>query len=967
MKKLSFFVLGIAAACLYGCSDDDNTPSSLNCVNGQIPSSDGKTCIDNPSSCSTASDCGVGFCDQYAADGSKQCSCGDNAGMNPSSKKCECLTGYKQNGLTCIKDASQDVKDCKHGTYTNGVCACENNWTLDANGTCTIQVDTENDCPTTFVYQNNEAKGKDVYLIGDFNEWRKNDTAYKFTENNGVFTLTIMGKDNAKFAKGSSTSFKIYIGGLPDDQAYRSDASCTSGDDHNCALNVTCGQTITINDNKENSTPNPDECITTFTYYNQYANAENNVSGVYLVGSFNDWTEQDPNYLMTTDGNGKWTIDVKWPVGTNVEYKYIVFDWADDKWKTDAADGTSNGVANITQCGMKFPGGGGGGSVVSGGDFCGQIDDNMTSGGNYTINGSDPNAQIKSIKVEGLNITVEFKDTPSSVRGEHNPSLNGNKMTVTVPSNGKYTYFVNVNGSEVYVPVWVEKEQFDWHNALLYFAFTDRFVNGDQSNDKKSGTWENSSATDWYGGDFKGMQQKVESGYFDALGVNTIWISSVSMNTQQTSADSKENADGQKHNYSAYHSYWPISSFMTAENKSEFGDVSAIEPHFGTAEDLKNLVDACHKRGIRVLVDFAANHVHKDSPMFQKHGDWFNGNLNDYKLCDDGFWDDAYWTERCWFSQDLPDINYDNDYARNQMVQHAIWLIKETNIDGFRVDAVKHMNIKFIQELRSAVDQLFKNTGIMFYMVGETFVYEHDLLNKYIGDDLLHAQFDFPLYGKIGSVLRGNGLYDAIHNGKSGYDGGFKSDLMGTFMGNHDVARAISVAAGQNESKWGFNATPTEWYAYDRVMAAWTILLTQPGVPLIYYGDEYGMPGSNDPDNRRMMQFDGLNEQQQTLLGFVQSLGKIRKTHKALSRGTREILGLQNGSSDNSTVCYKMSYDGESIIVGIGLPDNSGHGPGVCDLKQDYTLVNLFDPDCSETTTRTLDLSTNKFQVWLVK
>ena len=916
-------------------------------------------------------------------------------------------------------DEKGNTVNCVHGDFNGTVCECVENFTTDASGLCTIcdtgyvaKGDTcvkgsgpvDDSCKTTIVYKNSNYKGKPVFLIGDFNNWAKEDSKYQFTENDGTFTLGIDGKQNLSFAKGVTVIFKAYIGGgLEDSEAYHSvPAVCTDGNDHNCKLTISCGQTFSMDEDSGSGNISgggggggePEECITTFKFHNKWTSQASGGQdwSVYLIGDFNadgegNWKIADEAYKMQPDGQGSHTYTVKWPKGEHHNYKFYVDGWADDSYKSDPTkcvgeycdnevtvscgqtlcyDETNDGVCN--------GGGGGGGGTVTGGDICGTFDIDTTSGGNYTINGSDSNAQLKTIKVEGKKITVEFKDSVESVNGGVNPQPNGNSFTDEVPENGKYTYFVKAGGQDVYVPVWVEKEQFDWHNAILYFAFTDRFVNGDSSNDRKpngrtDGLWDNSLAADWMGGDFKGMQQKVEAGYFDALGVNTIWISSVSMNTQGVSEDSKNNDDGQKHNYTAYHSYWPIASFMTADNQGEFDGISAIEPHFGSMDDLKNLVNACHKRGIRVLVDFAANHVHKDSPMFKKHehDGWFNGGLNDRKLCDDGYWDDAYWTERCWFSQDLPDINYDNEYVRNLMVQHAIWLIKETNIDGFRVDAVKHMNIQFIRDLRYAVDQLFKNTGIMFYMVGETFTGDMNLLNKYIGDDLLHAQFDFPLYYKIGNVLTGNGLYDAIHNGQSGYKANFKSDLMGTFMGNHDVARAISVAAGQNSSKWGNNPTPGDWYAYDRVMAAWMILLTQPGVPLIYYGDEAGMPGSNDPDNRRMMIFDNLNEQQSALLGFVQSLGKIRRTHKALSLGEREILGVQHGSSDNSTACYKMSYNGESVIVGIGLPDNSGHGPGVCELGQEYTLQNLFDKDCAEVKTSTLDLSSNKFQVWLVK
>lgn len=907
---------------------------------------------------------------------------------------CVCNPGYATDLVTgaCVPANTEPGSECGYGQMVNGSCTCNAGYKLDAEGKCTV-VDTQpgpgpsdpTKCQVTFQYVNKytcQATGGErdwnVYLFGEMNNWVPADgNSLMNADASCTRSITI------DIQKGQQLKYKFYVDGWGDD-SYKADPNAVVDHDGNNQINGECGATykyveVAPGDNPDPGPgPTPGECLTTFKYYNAYTNTGSGGAAdfkVHLVGEFNGWEKNDSNYTMNSDGNGCHTIQVKFDEGSSTKYKFHVEGWEnqetgnDDGWMSDPYnteyDNDGNSNAYIASCGMTFGGcPNSGGPVTPQPPVCQGDSCNPTptvcegAGGNATINVSNANAKVNSIKVDGLNITIDLKGSPSNVSGGVNPQTNGNTITDTVPENGKYTYFANVDGQEIYIPVWVECSQFDWHDAVLYFAFTDRFVNGDPSNDGKSGTSHDES--DWYGGDFKGMTQKVNEGYFDKLGVNTLWISSVSMNTQKVSWGTGNDS---MHSYSAYHSYWPISAFMTDYNKGDFGDIKAIEPHFGNEADLKALVDACHKRGIRVLVDFAANHVHTDSPMLSKHPDWFNDSGSP-RLCDDNNnWDN--YSEKCWFSKDLPDINYENGDARKTMVDHAIWLIKATNIDGFRVDAVKHMNIQFIKDLRAAVEQLYANSGIMFYMVGETFTGDMNLLNKYIGDDLLHAQFDFPLYFKIGNVLRGHGLYDAIYNGQSGYKAGFKSDLMGTFMGNHDVARAISVAAGQNEGKWGHNDTPTDWNAYNRMMAAWMILLTQPGVPLIYYGDEFGMAGSNDPDNRRMMMFgDQLNEQQKAMLGLVQSVANIRRGHKALSRGERQMMSVPMGVSDNTTVCYKMSYNGESIIVGIGM-EASGAGIGRCTLDNNYNLKNLFDG--SETTTSELDLSQNKFQLWLVK
>lgn len=691
------------------------------------------------------------------------------------------------------------------------------------------------------------------------------------------------------------------------------------------------------------------ECLTTFTYYNQWTNKGSGGEqdwDVYLVGSFNKdgdtWITTDAQYKMQSDGNGTHTITVNWPVGTQHEYKYYVNGWENDSWKTDASDGQSNGVANITSCGMKF--GVGGGSSSGGGNI-------VIPEGSIRLTGTpsvDAGAKTVTFTVE----TDAGNCDGLTVTGGVSPVLSGCTVSDTVSEYSKYNYWVKSSDDELYVPVWVEENKFDWHDALLYFAFTDRFKDGDSSNNSSTqgASIEGTSNADWMGGDFKGMLEKVEDGYFDKLGVNTLWISSVSTNTNKVSYGT----NGDTHGYSAYHSYWPISSFMTANNQAEFGSITAIEPHFGTMEELKALVDACHKRGIRVLVDFAANHVHTDSPMYQKHQDWFNMPMT---LCDsDGNWDKI--PETCWFSQDLPDINYNKPEVRQLMVEHAVWLIKETNIDGFRVDAVKHMPLQFIKDLRAAVESLFNKTGIMFYMVGETFTGDIGLLNKYIGNDTLHAQFDFPLYYQMQNVLKSGGMH-GVYSENTLYSehNPYNSDLMGTFMGNHDVARAISVAAGQEQGKWAQNQDVQDSGAYFRLKQAWTILLTNPGIPLIYYGDEYGMVGGNDPDNRRMMNFNLPEGEQSSTLGYVQLLGTIRSQHKALTRGKRVDL-----HKENDKWCYKLSHDNETIIVGVA----SLNGNGTCDLQGSYNMTNLLNG--SEVTGMSqIDFNGDKFHVYLVK
>ncbi|MBQ9395214.1 MAG: hypothetical protein IJU23_06815 [Proteobacteria bacterium] len=832
----------------------------------------------------------------------------------------------------------------------------------------------EGNCKATFTYYNqwtNVGSGGaadfDVYLVGSFNTnndgtWKTTDVAWKM-KSDGYGTHTI----SVDLVQGKSYEYKYYINGWEDD-SWKTDAQ--DGQANGTANMDSCDKSFGT-PNTSPIIPPPSEegkCNATFIYTNKYTNKASGGTAdfdVYLVGSMNEWKPEDANLKMTSDGNGTHSITVELKQGEKYSYKYYVKGWEQDSWKSNpdsCSDSDCNSLADMSTCNQVFkyvevPLGGG---------------DNPSNPPDTPSVPSNSNCYIKSAPtVSDKNISFEIacKDGTTEIteiKGGVAPSHEGLKVTDKVTENNKYSYTVKAGSNEIYVPVWVEDNAFDWHNAVLYFAFTDRFKDGDKSNNynKKDASVSNNSNANWMGGDFKGLQEKVEEGYFNDLGVNTLWISSVSMNAQGIS----QGANGDEaHWYSAYHSYWPVSSFMVDDNdanfsgsKSEGVDITAIEPHFGSMKDLENLVEACHKRGIRVLVDFAANHVHKDSPIIAKHPEW----INDYghqKLCDTNQCGGSCWdnySEKCWFSADLPDIDYGNENARKAMVDHAIWLIKKTNVDGFRVDAVKHMHVQFIKDLRAATDQLYHNSGSMFYMVGETFTGNVGLLNQYIGDDLLHAQFDFPMYYALQSHILGLGNYASVAQLSNSY----KSDLMGTFMGNHDVARAISVAAGQNQGKWGNNDEVKDWLPYLKMKTAWTILLTNPGVPLIYYGDEYGLEGSNDPDNRRMMEFgDALNSEQKSMLGYVQRLGQIRREHKAITLGHRENLSYGGGYW-----CYKLKNDSESIIVGIARADG-GDNSG-CDLKGSYTLEDLLS-DGHETLTNVtgLDLNERRLQVYLVK
>jgi glycosidase len=410
----------------------------------------------------------------------------------------------------------------------------------------------------------------------------------------------------------------------------------------------------------------------------------------------------------------------------------------------------------------------------------------------------------------------------------------------------------------------------------------------------------------------------IESGYFDSLGVRTIWISPPNANP-----DHSEIGTG-GFLYTGYHGYWPTDGQTT---QKRFGDLSALQ----------SMVKAAHARGIRVIADTVLNHVHKEHPYYVDHPDWFNPFTINGQTCQcgtgptDGCGD---WNsnqpngnhgllprQTCWFEPYLPDVDYENFSALTAMVDDALYWAREADLDGFRVDAVKHFPTIVTRRLRSKLRDDFEHAQALFYLVGETFDGDRGLINSYIGNDQLNAQFDFPLYFNVRDTLAtyATSLRN-LESAATASDAAFGSEPMSQFLGNHDVARFLSnaVASGavgaltsdpQGQAWSAPPPVPADDSAYQKLRLALTFVATQPGVPLIYYGDEYGQPGAGDPDNRRFMKWTGYSQWESDTLTIAKKLGAARKELSALRRGDRKTLWI-----DDNLYVYSRT-DGTNVAV----------------------------------------------------
>ncbi len=436
----------------------------------------------------------------------------------------------------------------------------------------------------------------------------------------------------------------------------------------------------------------------------------------------------------------------------------------------------------------------------------------------------------------------------------------------------------------------------DFHNQVLYFMMVDRFLDGDTSNTKPVDDPEILPQANYKGGDLAGVLQKLKEGYFSKMGINTIWLSPITQNPEGAYGLWPE----PKTKFSGYHGYWPVSN-------------TKIDYRFGDEKTLKALIDEAHKQDVNVILDYVANHVHKEHPVYQEHPEWAtdlylpDGSLNTER------WDDHRLTT--WFDTFMPTLDLENPEVTEVMVDSALHWVTNYQLDGFRHDATKH-----VPELywRTLTKKIKEQTNRPIYQIGETYG-SYDLIRSYVSTGMLDAQFDFNMYDAAVSAFAkadnsyGN-LTEILQKGLDYY--GYHH-LMGNISGNQDRARFISYASGdvkfEEDAKaagWTRDIGMSDESSYGRLAMLHAFNMTIPGVPVIYYGDEYGSIGANDPDNRRMMKFDNLSSNEQELKNQVKSLVYLRRNSMSLLYGDTEILSDANG-----ILGIKRTYFNETTYI----------------------------------------------------
>jgi neopullulanase len=444
---------------------------------------------------------------------------------------------------------------------------------------------------------------------------------------------------------------------------------------------------------------------------------------------------------------------------------------------------------------------------------------------------------------------------------------------------------------------------------VVYLIMPDRFANGDPANDEPAeapGSHDRAKARAYHGGDLRGIRERLD--YLKDLGVTTLWLTPIVKNGAAED----------------YHGYGAV-------------DLYAVEPHLGSLREYQELVAESHQRQMKIVFDIVPNHVGPKHPWAAKPPlpDWFHGtvqhHMNASASARGSFYGEGenqghdlfealvdphapprLWRNLTegWFVDLLPDVNTENPVVAQYLLQNAIWWTEGSGLDGFRVDTFPYVSRQFWARWHAGLRRIYPRLttiGEVFHPDPSVTAFFAGGQKRYDGIDTgVSTLFDYPMYfvlrdvllngapaGRIADVLRHDSLYP-------------RPEELVTFFGNHDVQRFAS-AKGSSAAK---------------LKLAFALTLTLRGIPELYYGDEIGMPGSGDPDNRRdfpggwrqdaknAFTEEGRTREQQEIFAYVQALLRLRHEHAALSSGR-----LWHLFSDEASYVFMRETEEERVMV----------------------------------------------------
>lgn len=450
------------------------------------------------------------------------------------------------------------------------------------------------------------------------------------------------------------------------------------------------------------------------------------------------------------------------------------------------------------------------------------------------------------------------------------------RITVTDQYGNKFSTTVDV---EITDRVKKNENDFDWDEAVVYFMMTDRFFDGNESNNTASGTDTYGDNPGLYhGGDFAGVTAKLD--YLQDLGVNTIWLTPIVKNiagvtvTDEGSEDVPYNA--------AYHGYWA-------------SDFTKLNPTMGTTEEFKTMISEAHKRGMRIMVDIVVNHAGYGTEST------FADMLRDKSVSEGDI--------KSWQSG-LPDFATENADVRAKLVEWQTSWMRNYGVDYFRVDTVKHVDSTTWAALKNSTTEVNPS----FKMIGEYYGAGYASNGSTLGSGQMDADLDFDFNDQATSFVSGN--ISSVEKFLSARNSALNNAYMtGQFLSSHDEdGFKASLMNGKQY---------TEDEATSAALVAATLQLTAKGIPVIYYGEEVGLSGLNNypyQTNRYDMDFSKATKDNVTYQHYKNLLSIRNAYTDVFARGSRTVVA----SSDEE--CYDVvsrSYGGTTLYVGMNIKDTA--------------------------------------------
>lgn len=457
---------------------------------------------------------------------------------------------------------------------------------------------------------------------------------------------------------------------------------------------------------------------------------------------------------------------------------------------------------------------------------------------------------------------------------------------------------------------------FDWDEAVIYFAVTDRFFDGDTSNNDAYGVGDyntgDKGGSSYHGGDFAGLTEKLD--YLEDLGVNTIWITPIVENITDDQHDAKTDTATY-----GYHGYWA-------------SDFTELNKHLGTKEEFAALLDAAHSRGMKLMVDVVLNHAGYGTENY------FNSILTDkdgnaIKMLRDSS-NTVSGDDKLAPLSDLPDFVTEDSEVRNQLIEWQTEWMDEFDIDYYRVDTVKHVDSTTWSALKNSLTKVNPD----FKMIGEYSGAGYANTAGELGTGSMDALLDFDFNdfakdfvgGKISivenSLLKRNGVLN-------------NTATMGNFLNSHDEDTLQYKLV--KESKF------SEEEAYNLMKVAATLQITAKGQPVIYYGDELGQAGANDwpyQTNRRDFDWKELEAQKadnNSIYKHYKTMLSIRNAYTdVFARGSRTVVA---SSDEEGYDVVSRSYGGTTLYVGMNINDTAKEVKVPVNANAGDTVKNLYD------------------------